>query len=57
MILPHRDPECPGPWTMEWSGDEIFWRCDGCGAIAYHNNAVAEAAVRENELRGTACSG
>lgn len=50
MTLEHDLPNCRGHWKHQLIGKHLYWRCKGCGATAYHSDAVADAAILENCL-------
>lgn len=50
MNLEHNRPHCTGRWGQELVAGLFYWRCQDCQAIACHCDAVAEAALRENQL-------
>jgi predicted secreted protein len=50
MTLDHNDRDCCGLWKQQLISGRLYWRCQDCQAIAYHCDAVAEAAIRENQF-------
>jgi predicted secreted protein len=53
VSLTHHHPDCTGRWDQELIAGRLYWRCERCGAIGYHSDGVAEAALRENQLGTT----
>ena len=52
VSLEHDKASCAGLWRPQPVQQEIYWRCEGCQAIAIHSETIAQLAVEEN-LRGT----
>lgn len=50
MHLSHHGADCTGCWRPKRTDGALFWRCDKCLVIAYHDDATARAAIRENQL-------
>ena len=46
--LPHTSPDCTGGWGPEPHGTLMYWRCNGCGGLAYPSLESREAAHQEN---------
>jgi hypothetical protein len=53
MSLEHNERDCCGLWQQQLISGRLYWRCEHCEAVAWHSDAVAEAAIRENQLGGT----
>ncbi|MDQ3523140.1 MAG: hypothetical protein M3434_12495 [Gemmatimonadota bacterium] len=50
MTLDHNGRDCCGVWKQQLISGRLRWRCQDCQAIAFHCDAVPEAAIRENQL-------
>jgi hypothetical protein len=53
MTLDHNGRDCCGLWKQQLISGRLYWRCESCGAIGYHSDGVAEAAIQENQLGTT----
>ena len=46
----HNERDCCDLWKQQLISGRLCWRSQDCQAIAYPSNAVAEAALRGNQL-------
>lgn len=53
MSLENNHADCTGRWKQELIASRLYWRCENCLVIAYHSDAVAEAALQENQIDST----